>query len=83
MVAKYAVHQGYVCCSPEPKYNLTMYNYGGPRVGNMAFNELYKVKDSWRVHNENDIVAQIPVAGTNSALPPQRFSSANTFLRGV
>ena len=47
-----------------------MYNYGGPRVGNEAFVDLYDVNDSWRVHNENDIVAQIPVAGMPCRLSP-------------
>jgi predicted lipase len=60
-------------CRQEPEYNLTMYNYGGPRVGNEEFVELYKVKDSWRIHNENDIVAQIPIAGV-----PHGFARVST-----
>ena len=58
-----------VLCSPDPKYPLTMYNYGGPRVGNIPFVDLYTVTDSWRVHNENDVVAQIPIAGVPPVLP--------------
>lgn len=49
--------------NPDPKYHVSMYNFGGPRVGNIPFVDLYKVMDSWRIHNEHDLVAQIPPAG--------------------
>ncbi|XP_023530237.1 uncharacterized protein LOC111792861 isoform X1 [Cucurbita pepo subsp. pepo] len=42
--------------------NVTMYNFGSPRVGNRQFAEIYnkKVKDSWRVVNHRDIVPTVP-----------------------
>lgn len=42
---------------------ITLYNYGQPRVGNEAFNDtLHKyVKLMFRVVNNNDVVARIPV----------------------
>ncbi|KAK6914191.1 Fungal lipase-like domain [Dillenia turbinata] len=42
--------------------NVTMYNFGSPRVGNRRFAEVYneKVKDSWRVVNHRDIIPSVP-----------------------
>jgi predicted lipase len=41
---------------------VTMYNFGSPRVGNKQFAEIYnqKVKDSWRVVNQRDIIPTVP-----------------------
>ncbi|EYU22285.1 hypothetical protein MIMGU_mgv1a001923mg [Erythranthe guttata] len=42
--------------------NVTMYNFGSPRVGNKIFAQVYnqKVKDSWRVVNHRDIIPTVP-----------------------
>ncbi|CAK9154717.1 unnamed protein product [Ilex paraguariensis] len=42
--------------------NVTMYNFGSPRVGNRRFADVYneKVKDSWRVVNHRDIIPTVP-----------------------
>ncbi|ESQ56340.1 hypothetical protein EUTSA_v10024569mg [Eutrema salsugineum] len=42
--------------------NVTMYNFGSPRVGNKIFADVYnqKVKDSWRVVNHRDIIPTVP-----------------------
>lgn len=44
------------------RINVTMYNFGSPRVGNKRFAEEYnkKVKDSWRVVNHRDIIPSVP-----------------------
>jgi predicted lipase len=44
------------------KNRVSMYNFGSPRVGNKQFAEQFAelVPDSWRVHNENDVVAAVP-----------------------
>jgi len=41
---------------------VTMYNFGSPRVGNKRFADMYneKVKDSWRVVNHRDIIPTVP-----------------------
>ena len=41
---------------------LTMYNYGSPRVGNAAFAGAYNatVPDSWRVTNRLDVIPRVP-----------------------
>ncbi|XP_052620644.1 uncharacterized protein LOC111915788 isoform X3 [Lactuca sativa] len=42
--------------------DVTMYNFGSPRVGNKKFAQIYneKVKDSWRVVNHRDIIPSVP-----------------------
>ncbi|KAI3823028.1 hypothetical protein L1987_10631 [Smallanthus sonchifolius] len=42
--------------------NVTMYNFGSPRVGNKKFADVYnqRVKDSWRVVNHRDIIPSVP-----------------------
>ncbi|KAJ3680000.1 hypothetical protein LUZ60_016278 [Juncus effusus] len=42
--------------------NVTMYNFGSPRVGNRRFAQVYnsKVKDSWRIVNHRDIIPTVP-----------------------
>lgn len=44
------------------RINVTMYNFGSPRVGNKRFAEEYnkRVKDSWRVVNHRDIIPSVP-----------------------
>ena len=39
-----------------------MYNYGSPRVGNMAFVKRFNrlVPDAWRVYNARDLVCSVP-----------------------
>jgi predicted lipase len=40
-------------------YDLRMYNYGSPRVGNDKFVEHFnaKVPNSWRIKNDYDLVS--------------------------
>ncbi|CAM9555140.1 unnamed protein product [Pylaiella littoralis] len=47
-----------------PNANVTMYNFGSPRVGNRAFAQLYDsyVGDSFRIVNNLDAVARMPRA---------------------
>ncbi|KAH9307385.1 hypothetical protein KI387_035296, partial [Taxus chinensis] len=42
--------------------DITMYNFGSPRVGNKRFAEAYnkRVKDSWRIVNHRDIIPTVP-----------------------
>ncbi|XP_024521809.1 uncharacterized protein LOC9643578 [Selaginella moellendorffii] len=42
--------------------NLSMYNFGSPRVGNRAFADQYNkvIKDSWRIVNHRDIIPTVP-----------------------
>ncbi|GLJ23903.1 hypothetical protein SUGI_0454200 [Cryptomeria japonica] len=42
--------------------DITMYNFGSPRVGNKRFADEYnkKVKDSWRIVNHRDIIPTVP-----------------------
>ncbi|KAI5072460.1 hypothetical protein GOP47_0012566 [Adiantum capillus-veneris] len=48
--------------SREHRINITMYNFGSPRVGNKRFADQYNeiVKDSWRVVNHLDIIPTVP-----------------------
>ncbi len=41
---------------------VTLYNFGSPRVGNRPFVELFnaEIPDSWRVTNDSDIVTTVP-----------------------
>lgn len=41
---------------------ITMYNFGSPRVGNKRFADVYNkvVKDSWRIVNHRDIIPTVP-----------------------
>lgn len=41
---------------------ITMYNFGSPRVGNKRFADMYNqaVTDSWRVVNHRDIIPTVP-----------------------
>ncbi|CAK9216366.1 unnamed protein product [Sphagnum troendelagicum] len=41
---------------------ITMYNFGSPRVGNKQFADMYneRVRDSWRVVNHRDIIPTVP-----------------------
>ncbi|CAL8471597.1 g11139 [Coccomyxa elongata] len=64
----------------EPE--ITMYNYGSPRVGNAAFARAYdrSVPDSWRVTNRLDVIPRVPrlmgychVGNSVSVTPDGRF----------
>lgn len=61
---------------------VTMYNYGSPRVGNAAFARAYdrSVPDSWRVTNRLDVIPRVPrlmgychVGNSVSVTPDGRF----------
>ncbi|CAI7808021.1 unnamed protein product, partial [Closterium sp. NIES-53] len=43
-------------------FNLSLYNFGSPRVGNHAFAARFNqlVGDSWRIANDHDIVPRVP-----------------------
>eukprot|EP00897_Mesotaenium_endlicherianum_P005430 jgi/Mesen1/4915/ME000246S04141 len=43
-------------------FDVSMYNFGSPRVGNKRFAEAYNslIKDSWRVVNRRDIIPTVP-----------------------
>lgn len=42
--------------------DITMYNYGSPRVGNAAFAHAYNrsVPNSWRISNKLDVIPRVP-----------------------
>ncbi|KAH7291054.1 hypothetical protein KP509_30G074700 [Ceratopteris richardii] len=48
--------------SSQQLINISMYNFGSPRVGNKKFADRYNeiVKDSWRVVNHLDIIPNVP-----------------------
>jgi len=56
--------------------NPTIYNFAGPRVGNLHFvNELYNPLNitSWRVVNTNDVVPTLPPTTVIIIDPPEVF----------
>ena len=55
-------HDGPPCACRDVPYPIKSYTFGSPRTGNAAFAEACDavVPDTFRFHNEPDIVAQVP-----------------------